>query len=67
MRTPGASMESFDPVSAVAGRWLGRERAYVVVVGDASQFLDSMRAAHPDLVVIKAADVDLNAADLGIE
>ncbi|MBU2116077.1 MAG: insulinase family protein, partial [Alphaproteobacteria bacterium] len=62
-------LRATDPaaVSAVAGRWLGRERAYVVVVGDASQFLDSMRAAHPDLVVIKAEEVDLNAADLGIE
>jgi zinc protease len=46
---------------------VGRERAYVVVVGDAAQFIDPLRAAHPDLVVIKAEDVDLNAADLGIE
>jgi len=62
-------LRATDPaaVSDVATRWLGRERAYVVVVGDASQFLDSMRAAHPDLVVIKAEDVDLNRADLGIE
>jgi zinc protease len=62
-------LRATDPaaVSNVATRWLGRERAYVVVVGDASQFLDSMRAAHPDLVVIKSEDVDLNRADLGIE
>jgi zinc protease len=55
-----------DAVSAVANRWLGRDRAWVVVVGDASQFLEPLRAAHPDLVVIKAEDVDLNEADLGI-
>ncbi|HEV7227444.1 pitrilysin family protein [Brevundimonas sp.] len=69
MQTYPQRLRATDPaaVSAVAGRWLGRERAYVVVVGDASQFLDGMRAAYPDLVVIKAEDVDLNRADLGIE
>ncbi len=54
-------------VAAAAGTHLGRDRAYVVVVGDAAQFLDALRAAHPDLVVIKAEDVDLNRADLGIQ
>ncbi|HEV2081677.1 MAG TPA: pitrilysin family protein [Brevundimonas sp.] len=69
LQTYPERMRAVDPaaVSSVAGRWLGRERAYVVVVGDAAQFLEPLRAAHPDLVVIKAEDVDLNAADLGIE
>lgn len=56
-----------DSLGAAARAHLGRDRAYVVVVGDASMFLDSMRAAYPDLVVIKAEDVDLNRADLGLE
>ena len=69
LQTYPERLRAVDPaaVSAVAGRWLGRERAYVVVVGDAAQFIDPLRAAHPDLVVTKAEDVDLNAADLGIE
>lgn len=54
-------------VASAAGAHLGRDRAYVVIVGDASMFLDDLRAAHPDLVVIKSEDVDLNRADLGIQ
>jgi zinc protease len=69
IETYPARLRATDPaaVGAVADRYLGRGRAHVVVVGDAAQFLDGMRAVYPDLVVIKAEDVDLNAADLGIE
>jgi zinc protease len=69
IETYPARLRATDPaaVAAVAGQYLGRGRAHVVVVGDAAQFLDGMRAAYPDLVVIRAGDVDLNAADLGIE
>ena len=31
----------------------------IVVAGDAAQFVDALRAAHPDVVVIRHADVDL--------
>jgi zinc protease len=31
----------------------------IVVAGDAAQFVDALRAAHPDVVVIPQADVDL--------
>jgi zinc protease len=38
----------------------------VVVVGQASEFIDALRAAHPDVVVIPAADLDLNSPSLGL-
>lgn len=46
--------------------YLGSERAYVVVVGDASQFIDAIRAQHPQVQVIPAADLDLGDASLGL-
>ena len=45
--------------------YLGSERAYVVVVGDASQFIDAIRAKHPQVQVIPAAELDLGDAGLG--
>ena len=42
------------------------EDAVVVVVGEASEFIDALRAAHPDVVVIPAADLDLNSPTLGL-
>jgi zinc protease len=49
-----------------AARRLDPEQAYVVVVGDAGMFIDTMRAAHPDLVVIPAAELDLLDPTLGL-
>ncbi|MBN8528937.1 MAG: insulinase family protein [Caulobacterales bacterium] len=43
---------------------VGSDKAYVVVVGDASQFLDALRAAHPQVQVIRAADLDLASPGL---
>ncbi|WP_168196772.1 pitrilysin family protein [Brevundimonas sp. M20] len=40
------------------------EQAYVVVVGQAAMFIDALRAAHPDLVVIPAAELNLDSATL---
>jgi zinc protease len=45
---------------------LDPDQAYVVVVGDGQFFLDAMRAAHPDLVVIPAAELDLMDPTLGL-
>lgn len=36
----------------------------IVVAGDAAQFVDALRKAHPDLLVIPQADVDLDAPGL---
>jgi zinc protease len=36
----------------------------IVLVGDASKFIDAVRKAHPDVLVVKAADLDLTSATL---
>jgi zinc protease len=36
----------------------------IVLVGDASKFIDAVRKAHPDVQVVKAADLDLTSATL---
>ena len=36
----------------------------IVLVGDASKFIDAVRKAHPDVQVVKAADLDLTTAAL---
>lgn len=48
--------------SAAATANVGAERATVVIVGDAKQFLDKLRAAQPNVEVIPAAALDLDAA-----
>ena len=55
-----------ESLQAAAVATLGSERAYVVVVGESSVFIDALRAKHPDLVVIPAADLDLGSAALGL-
>ena len=45
--------ELFDP-----------SKAQIVVVGDASVFLSALKAEYPDVVVIPAADVDLDNASM---
>ena len=49
-----------------AAQAVSSEDAYVVVVGQADMFIDDLRAAHPDLVVIPAAELDLNSPTLGL-
>lgn len=51
---------------AEAARRVSADQAYVVVVGQADQFVDKLREKHPDLVVIPAAQVDLNSPTLGL-
>ena len=40
--------------------------AVVVVVGQADMFIDALREAHPDVVVIPAAELDLESPTLGM-
>jgi zinc protease len=40
------------------------DRATIVIVGDASKFLDKLRAFRPDVEVIKADDLDLDSPNL---
>ncbi|MEJ6788991.1 pitrilysin family protein [Brevundimonas sp. BR2-1] len=49
-----------------AAQAVGSDQAYVVVVGQSAMFIDALRAAHPDVVVIPAASLDLNSATLGL-
>ena len=37
-----------------------------MVVGQASMFIDALRAAHPDVVVIPVAELDLDSPTLGL-
>jgi zinc protease len=54
------------PIQAAAVATLGSDRAYVVVVGNSSMFIDALRARHPDLVVVPAASLDLGSPTLGL-
>ncbi|HWQ88141.1 pitrilysin family protein [Brevundimonas sp.] len=49
-----------------AAQGVGSDQAYVVVVGQSAMFIDALRAAHPDVVVIPAADLDLNSPTPGL-
>jgi zinc protease len=61
-----ASIDAVTPeaVQAFADQALDPARADIVVVGDAKLFIDKLRAAHPDAVVIPAAQLDLDSASL---
>jgi zinc protease len=61
-----ASVEAVTPeaVQGFAGEVLDPAKADIVVVGDAKLFLDRLRKAHPDLVVIKASDLDIDSPTL---
>jgi zinc protease len=54
-----------DAAADVARRYVAPERASVIVVGNAAEFLDDLRKVRPDVTVIPAAELDLSSADLG--
>jgi len=53
-----------EGASAVAARLASSRQATIIVVGDASKFLDKLRAIRPDLEVIPASELDLDSATL---
>jgi zinc protease len=59
-------LEAVTPAqaSAAAAAIASSGRATVVVVGDASKFLDKLKAIRPDVEVIPAAELDLDAPTL---
>ncbi|HYJ83551.1 MAG TPA: pitrilysin family protein [Allosphingosinicella sp.] len=61
-----AKMESVTPegASAAAAGLVGADRATLVVVGDASKFIDKLRAVRPDLEVIRFDELDLDSPTL---
>ncbi|HEY0150031.1 MAG TPA: pitrilysin family protein [Allosphingosinicella sp.] len=59
-------LEAVTPAqaTAAAASLASSDRATVVVVGDASKFLDKLKAIRPDVEVIPAAELDLNSPTL---
>lgn len=60
-------VDAVDPaaVQQAAARVMDPSRASIVVVGEASQFVDALRRTYPSLVVIPASSLDLDRVDLG--
>ena len=48
----------------MAREYLDAERASLVIVGDASQFLDDLKALRGEVEVIPARELDLGSSDL---
>jgi zinc protease len=61
-----ARLDAVDPAAAnaAAAEFVDPARATIVIVGDASQFLDGIRAFRPDVEVIKADELDLSSSAL---
>ena len=55
---------SAPAATKAAARISASDRASLVIVGDASKFIDKLRALRPDVEVIKADQLDLDAAAL---
>ena len=53
-----------EAASEVAQRLVTPELASLIVVGNAAEFVDDLRAIRPDLEVIPAAELDLDGATL---
>ena len=67
IETYAGKVNATTPESLMAAaQAVGSDQAYVVVVGQSALFIDALRAAHPDVVVIPAAELDLNSATLGL-
>ena len=70
---PMSELETYAPnvrgvtpaqIQAFAAEHLQPGGFSVVVVGDAAQFIDALRAAHPNVEVIPASELDLDTAAL---
>ena len=53
-----------EEVQAAVGRTLAVDGTSLVIVGDASLFIDGLRAVYPDVEVIALDDLDLDSATL---
>ncbi|MBB3033627.1 M16 family metallopeptidase [Alteriqipengyuania lutimaris] len=56
-----------ESASAAAQEFVDPEQATLVIVGNAAEFIDGVRAIRPDVEVIPAEDLDLSAADFGLQ
>jgi zinc protease len=55
-----------EAAADVARRYVTPERASLIVVGKAAEFVEDLRKIRPDLVVIPAAELDLSSSTLGL-
>jgi zinc protease len=64
LTSSNAALNAIDP--AAVSRFAGSLGAppTIVLVGDASKFIDAVRKAHPGVQVVKAADLDLTSPAL---
>ena len=64
-RVPLALADSvLAAASAAAQTYVDPARATIVIVGDASQFLEDLRAIRDNVEVIPSGELDLSSADL---
>ena len=63
-----AKLEGVTPeaASAAAAKYITADQATIVVVGNASEFLDDLKAIRPDVEVVSADQLDLSRGDLGV-
>jgi zinc protease len=54
-----------EEASAAAAKFVSADMATIVVVGNAAEFIDDLRAIRRDVEVIPAAELDLSRGDLG--
>ena len=70
---PGEAARYADRLAAVspeaatkaAADFVGAEKATVIVVGNASEFIDDLRKIRPNVEVVEAASLDLSSKSLG--
>ena len=55
---------AIEPVSAAESRYISGGGSTVVIAGDASRFIDKLRAPRGDVEVIKVSDLDPGNAKL---
>jgi zinc protease len=72
-KLPPAAIQDYLPsllavkpaeVTSVAAKLMPDTGSTIVIVGEAKQFADKLRTAHPDLVVIPIAELDLDSETL---
>jgi len=65
LTTGPAALSTVEPaaVTRFAGAALSAPPT-IVLVGDSSKFIDAVRKAHPDVLVVKAAELDLTSPGL---
>lgn len=61
---PSVMAVSPGDVQSAAANLLAADGSTIVIVGDAKQFVDKLRAQYPDLILVKLSELDLDSASL---